>query len=165
MNYAIQKKRTKILAVVMLFIMAFSILAPAFQQMGVLPDHSYVTTALATDNSGQQQNGQNQQTPTTSGGLSDITITSDGNVSFGNAANVDTNTVLAKGKDIVTIILSVGSLLCLAFLIISIVKFAQSGDNEQMRRKAIGGILTTLLGTALLGSVTFWYAFSYNAIK
>ena len=98
------------------------------------------------------------------GGLSDITIGTDGTVSFGNEG-ADLNEVMGNGKRIVEIILSVCCLVCLAFLILSIVKFASSGDNDQARRKAMGGIITTGVGIALLGSVTIWYSFFYGAIN
>ena len=149
------------MAVLMLIIMVFSTFAPIAQQAGLNIGPSVAVTAYANTNGNQNQN-QNQ----TTGGLDDITIGADGKVTFGqNTTNIDTTRVLEKGKGIVTLILSACCLICLAFLIINITKFAKSGDNDSERRKAIGGMLTTGIGVALLGSVTFWYAFFYGAVS
>lgn len=145
------------MAILMLIVMVFSTFAPIAQQAGIEAPFGAITAYAESDSNGNDSS-------TTGGGLDDITITEDGKVSFGNS-NVDTNKMLKEGKGIVTIILSVCCLVCLAFLIINITKFAKSGDNENERRKAIGGMLTTGIGVALLGSVTFWYSFFYTAIN
>jgi hypothetical protein len=142
------------MAILLLIAMVFSTFAPIVQQtVGMTPFGAI--TAYADDEDGESTGG---------GGLDDITIGTDGKVTFGDEADIDTGSVLTKGKSIVTLILSACCLVCLAFLILNITKFAKSGDNEMERRRAIGGMLTTGIGVALLGSVTFWYAFFYGAV-
>lgn len=136
----------------MLITVLFSTFAPIAQQTGLVNPVGTITAYAAETESG------------TSGGLDDITIGTDGKVTFG-GNGVNTDQMLTKGKGIVTLILSACCLVCLAFLIINIAKFAKSGDNDSERRKAIGGMLTTGIGIALLGSVTFWYAFFYGAMS
>lgn len=150
------------MAVLMLIVMVFSTFAPIAQQAGLNIGPSVAVTAYANTNGNQNQNQNQNQT---TGGLDDITIGADGKVTFGQNTNIDTTEVLNKGKNVVTLILSACCLICLAFLIINITKFAKSGDNDSERRKAIGGMLTTGIGVALLGSVTFWYAFFYGAVS
>ena len=144
------------LAVVMVLMMGVAIgEATGAAQLSFMPVTAYAAPGDdTTENSGTK----------TGGGLSDIKIGTDGTVSFGNEG-ADLNEVMGNGKRIVEIILSVCCLVCLAFLILSIVKFASSGDNDQARRKAMGGIITTGVGIALLGSVTIWYSFFYGAIN
>lgn len=155
MNIA-TKSRAKILSVLMLIAVLFSTFAPIAQQTGWVNPVGAIT-AYAAETGGDSGTG-------TSGGLDDITIGTDGKVTFG-GNGVNTDQMLTKGKGIVTLILSACCLVCLAFLIINIAKFAKSGDNDSERRKAIGGMLTTGIGIALLGSVTFWYAFFYGAMS
>lgn len=143
------------MAILLLIAMVFSTFAPIVQQsVDMTPFGAITAYAAEGDESGSG-----------GGGLDDITIGTDGKVTFGSGADIDTGTVLTKGKSIVTLILSACCLVCLAFLILNITKFAKSGDNEMERRRAIGGMLTTGIGVALLGSVTFWYAFFYGAVS
>ena len=53
----------------------------------------------------------------------------------------------------------------LAFTIIQIVKLAAAGDNEMNRKRAIGGILTTGIATALLGGLSVFVGFFWGALK
>lgn len=161
------------MAVLMLIVMVFSTFAPIARQAGLDIGSPFAITAEAsagtpsggTPSGGAPSGGTPSGGTTTSGGLDDITIGTDGKVSFGTTKAMDTADALDKGKSVVTLLLSVCCLVCLAFLILNIAKFAQSGDNEMARKKAIGGMLTTGIGVALLGSVTFWYAFFYNALS
>ena len=52
-----------------------------------------------------------------------------------------------------------------AFTIIQIVKLAAAGDNEMNRKRAIGGILTTGIATALLGGLSVFVGFFWGALK
>ena len=74
-------------------------------------------------------------------------------------------TVLTKGKAIALGFTGVATLLMLAFTIIQIVKLAAAGDNEMNRKRAIGGILTTGIATALLGGLSVFVGFFWGALK
>ena len=73
-------------------------------------------------------------------------------------------TVLTKGKAIALGFTGVATLLMLAFTIIQIVKLAAAGDNEMNRKRAIGGILTTGIATALLGGLSVFVGFFWVAL-
>lgn len=143
----------RIAALALILIMVLMLGSVISQPMG-FAQSSFMPIALAAPGDGTSG----------AGGIDDISINDDGTVTFGGGEANVTN-VLAKGKTIIQTILSVCSMVCLGFLILSIVKLAGSGDNDQARRKAMGGIITTGIGIALLGSLTIWYSFFYTAIK
>lgn len=143
------------MAILMLAFMLVSMIVPIAQQAGLVDTNPIFATAMAAPD----------DTTVGGGALDGITIDSSGKVTFsGTASTTDADSVLGQGKNIITLILSACCLICLAFLIINITKFAKSGDNDMERRKAIGGMLTTGIGVALLGSITVWYAFFYSAL-
>lgn len=145
--------RKQMFAFMMMLVTVFSLFAPIAQQVGLFGGDALVTTAFAEETTGS------------SGGIGDVTVNADGTLTFGNAANVDVGTVIGRGKTIVSYILAVCFLVALGSLILNIAKYAKSGDNESENRKAIKGILTSLIGAALLGSVTFWFSFATGAIS
>ena len=59
----------------------------------------------------------------------------------------------------------IATLLMLVFTILQIVKLGASGDNEMNRKRAIMGILTTGIATALLGGITVFVGFFWGALK
>lgn len=75
------------------------------------------------------------------------------------------NGILNRYKNIIMAFTGILTVTCFAAMILQITKLAASGDNEQARRKAIMGILTTGIGVALLGSATIVIGFFYGAIS
>ena len=63
------------------------------------------------------------------------------------------NEALAQFKGIGSFIIAVVMLFLLAMLIIHIVRFGKSGDNDQNRRQATSGLMLTLVAIALIGSI------------
>lgn len=73
-------------------------------------------------------------------------------------------TVITQYRAIATAIMGVLTITMLIFMLIQITKLGASGDNEMARKKAIGGILTTGIATALLGGVTIVIGFFWNIL-
>lgn len=74
-------------------------------------------------------------------------------------------TLISKYKTIATAISGVLTITMLIFLLIQISKLGAAGDNDVARKKAIMGILTTGLATALFGGVTIVVGFFWNILK
>lgn len=126
-------------------VMALFCATPAVQ---VLPD-APVVQAEATDFlDGIQYNNE--------GGSLDVTVSEEG---------TDFNGIMNRYKNIIMAFTGILTITCFGAMILQITKLAASGDNEQARRKAIMGILTTGIGVALLGSATIVIGFFYGAIS
>lgn len=83
----------------------------------------------------------------------------------GTEREMDFAAILTKYKTVCTFILSIVTITMIIFLILQFTKLGAAGDNQATRKQAIGGILTTGIATALLGSLTVWFGFFYNAIS
>ena len=87
----------------------------------------------------------------------------------GFATNTNTEqsiaTVIGKYKTIATAITGILTGTMLIFMLIQFTKLGAAGDNEMARKKAIMGILTTGIATALLGGATIVVGFFWNAIN
>lgn len=99
-----------------------------------------------------------------------VTDTGAVNATAGGVAAADNTadsiaTVMTKGKTIGTGFTGIATLLMLVFTILQIVKLGASGDNEMNRKRAIMGILTTGVATALLGGITVFVGFFWGALK
>lgn len=128
-------------------VMALFCATPAVQ---VLPD-APVVQAEATDFlDGIQYNNDSD------GGSLEVTISEEG---------TDFNGIMNRYKNIIMAFTGILTITCFGAMILQITKLAASGDNEQARRKAIMGILTTGIGVALLGSATIVIGFFYGAIS
>lgn len=126
-------------------VMALSCATPAVQ---VLPD-APVVQAEATDFlDGIQYNNE--------GGSLEVAVSEEG---------TDFNGIMNRYKNIIMAFTGILTITCFGAMILQITKLAASGDNEQARRKAIMGILTTGIGVALLGSATIVIGFFYGAIS
>lgn len=84
----------------------------------------------------------------------------------GNSNIVD----LAKGpldkyKSIATIVTGFATVTAFLAMIFCFTKLSMAGDNEQERKKAIAGILTSGIGVALLGSATLIIGFFWKLFK
>lgn len=77
---------------------------------------------------------------------------------------MDFNQVLSKYKYIVMAFTGILTITMFAAMIYMFSKLGIAGDNEAARRKAIGGILTTGIATALLGSSTIIIGFFYSSL-
>lgn len=85
-------------------------------------------------------------------------------VKVGDGQDTDFNGLMTRYKNIILAFTGILTITCFGAMILQITKLAASGDNEQARRKAIMGILTTGIGVALLGSATIVIGFFYGAI-
>lgn len=72
---------------------------------------------------------------------------------------------LNKYKGIATVVTGFATVTAFLGMIFSMSKLATAGDNEQARKKAIMGILTSGIGVALLGSATVIIGFFWNFLK
>lgn len=86
-------------------------------------------------------------------------------VKVGDGQDTDFNGLMTRYKNIILAFTGILTITCFGAMILQITKLAASGDNEQQRRKAIMGILTTGIGVALLGSATIVIGFFYGAIS
>jgi len=73
-------------------------------------------------------------------------------------------TVITKYKSIATAVMGILTITMLIFMLIQFTKLGASGDNEMGRKKAIMGILTTGIATALLGGATIVVGFFWGAL-
>lgn len=72
---------------------------------------------------------------------------------------------LNKYKGIATVVTGFATVTAFLGMIFSMSKLATAGDNEQARKKAIMGILTSGIGVAFLGSATVIIGFFWNFLK
>lgn len=79
--------------------------------------------------------------------------------------DADMEGILGRYKNIVMAITGFLTVTMFAAMLFQFSKLGLAGDNEQARRKAIGGILTTGIATALLGGATIVIGFFYNAVS
>lgn len=99
--------------------------------------------------------------------LGDVQITDDGGLDVGITEDGDTdfNGILGRYKTIIVAITGFLTVTMFGMMIFMFTKLGVAGDNEMARRKAIGGILTTGIATALLGGATIVIGFFYGAIS
>ena len=72
--------------------------------------------------------------------------------------------VITKYKSIAVAIMGILTITMLIFMLIQFTKLGAAGDNEMARKKAIMGILTTGIATALLGGATIIVGFFWGAL-
>ena len=73
-------------------------------------------------------------------------------------------TIITKYKSIAVAIMGILTITMLIFMLIQFTKLDAAGDNEMARKKAIMGILTTGIATALLGGATIIVGFFWGAL-
>ena len=73
-------------------------------------------------------------------------------------------TVISQYKTIAVAITGILTITMLIFMLIQFTKLGAAGDNEMARKKAIMGILTTGIATALLGGATIVVGFFWNVL-
>ena len=73
-------------------------------------------------------------------------------------------TVITQYKTIAVAITGILTITMLIFMLIQFTKLGAAGDNEMARKKAIMGILTTGIATALLGGATIVVGFFWNVL-
>ena len=74
-------------------------------------------------------------------------------------------TVISQYRAIAVAITGILTITMLIFMLIQFTKLGASGDNEMARKKAIMGILTTGIATALLGGATIVVGFFWNVLS
>lgn len=87
-----------------------------------------------------------------------------GQIGDGSAADGFT-TVMTQYRRIAVAITGILTITMLIFMLIQFTKLGASGDNEMARKKAIMGILTTGIATALLGGATIIIGFFWNVLS
>ena len=94
-----------------------------------------------------------------------VSVDASGKVTAG-ASNKAPNMggLVKQYKTIATVITSILTITMLIFMLIQFTKLGAAGDNEMARKKAIAGILTTGIATALLGGATIVVGFFWNVI-
>jgi len=80
-------------------------------------------------------------------------------------ANGSFTTIITKYKSIAVAIMGILTITMLIFMLIQFTKLGAAGDNEMARKKAIMGILTTGIATALLGGATIIVGFFWGALS
>lgn len=70
--------------------------------------------------------------------------------------------VVNKYKGVAVVITSILTITMFIFMLIQFMKLGASGDNDSARRKAIVGILTTGIATALFGGASIIIGFFWN---
>lgn len=141
--------KARVLAMLMLFVMAVTVTAPTIAGGQALLDPVTVTEAA----------------PTPTPGIGNIEIDASGNVTVGATdGKTDFNAILTQYKTLISVFIGFCTLTCAFFLIKAITVFAGSGDNDNKRKQSISSILTTGIGTALLGSVWLWFSFFFHIV-
>ena len=82
----------------------------------------------------------------------------------GSASSVSMQNVVIKYRNIALAITSFLTITMLIFMLLQFTKLGAAGDNEMQRKKAIMGILTTGIATALLGGATIVVGFFWNVL-
>lgn len=118
-------------------------------------------------NQGQENTGQNAS----DGGAASLfdLVSDDGQINSGSEVarqNTDGSftTIITKYKSIAVAIMGILTITMLIFMLIQFTKLGAAGDNEIARKKAIMGILTTGIATALLGGATIIVGFFWGAL-
>lgn len=96
---------------------------------------------------------------------SDGEITKIGNLSKDSTTNDGFKTVIDKYKQAIVGIGSFATVTMMLFCILNITKVAAAATNPTARSQAITGVVWTGVAVALLGSVTIWFGFFYNALR
>lgn len=131
------------------FLMAFLMMF-AMSSMSIMP-------AFAADASG----GTGGTGPAS---IFDI-VGDDGNVGeVGGGGEGGFTVVITQYRTIAVAITGILTITMLIFMLIQFTKLGASGDNEMARKKAIMGILTTGIATALLGGATIIVGFFWNVL-
>lgn len=100
-----------------------------------------------------------------SGGSGGITISGDNLPSMkGDNLGSLVEKPLNKYKSIATAVAAFGTVTAFLAMIFCFTKLSVAGDNEQARRRAIMGILTSGAGVALLGGATVVVGFFWNLL-
>ena len=95
----------------------------------------------------------------------DVTIGDDGHLNVGGIGDeAPWKTVIAKFKGVIAGITGVCTMIMIVLFILAFMKLGSSAGNPTQRTQALVGILWTGVATALLGSVTIWIGFFYNAL-
>lgn len=162
LSYTSKQTRIRAYAFIMLAIMLFSAMLTVLAPMNIFDN---MPTALAantvTTGGGTNGSGSNNFGGIDVGSNGEITVGG----SNGNSATATTFTsVIDKYKTVCTYILAIVTITMVIFMILQFTKLGAAGDNQMARKQAIGGILTTGIATALLGSLTIWFGFFYNVV-
>lgn len=150
LTYTNKQTRTRLYSFIILAIMLFSAVLTVLTPLD--------ENVLKFSNSGGVQIAQADNS------AFDI-VGNDGTVQKGSNDESTFSGVIKKYKSICTYILAIVTITMIIFMIIQFTKLGAAGDNQMARKQAIGGILTTGIATALLGSLTIWFGFFYHAVS
>ena len=133
---------SRILTVVMLFALCFSTFSVAYAAPG--DKATSATTSVFDDYVQVGESGK-------------VTV-ADG--SDGEALQL--GGVVSKYKSVAVVITSILTITMFIFMLVQFTKLGASGDNDSARKKAIAGILTTGIATALFGGASIIIGFFWN---
>lgn len=96
----------------------------------------------------------------------DVTVGDDGHLTVGGVGDGEApwKTVIEKFRGVIAGITGVCTMIMIVLFILAFMKLGSSAGNPTQRTQALVGILWTGVATALLGSVTIWIGFFYNAL-
>lgn len=98
----------------------------------------------------------------------DEIVDENGNIKLSDASKEEQQKTLAnvvsQYRTIASVITGILAVTMFIFMLIQFSKLGAAGDNEQSRKRAIGGILTTGIATALLGGASVIIGFFWNIL-
>lgn len=154
-----KKIATRIMSFLVAIMLVFGAVGQSMTVAYAMPGHG--TTTGSGGNGNRNNNG--------GSGIFDL-VSDDGSIdSSSDVAQKNTDggfsTVITKYKSIAVALMGILTITMLIFMLIQFTKLGAAGDNEMARKKAIMGILTTGIATALLGGATLVVGFFWGALN
>ena len=72
---------------------------------------------------------------------------------------------VTRFRSLASILVGLSAMTCVFFLALSIVKLGRSGDNDNERRRATGGIAAASIALALLGGITVYLGLLWGLLR
>lgn len=72
---------------------------------------------------------------------------------------------ITRFRSLASVVIGLAAMTCVFFLAMSIVKLGRSGDNDNERRRAIGGIAATSIALALLGGIGVYLGVLWGLLR
>lgn len=141
--------RARVFCLILALALAFGLAGTALQAVGVDVNPMGVITSKAD--------------------VFDEIVDADGTIKLNqNATEAEQKQTLAKVvsqyRTIASVITGILAVTMFIFMLVQFTKLGAAGDNEQSRKRAIAGILTTGIATALLGGASVVIGFFWNIL-
>ena len=143
------------------FLMAI-VVALVLASCGVTPFAP--VSAFAADPAGTGTTGAGSATDNIFSGI----VNDDGSIKLADKDADDAKTlggIVTTYRTIASAITGILAVTMFIFMLVQFSKLGAAGDNEQARKRAIAGILTTGIATALLGGATIVIGFLWNILS